>query len=163
MSHSLYHRNGNTENSKCKWKNFRYVTEIKKNYSSEKEISGFFVQNCIGRCLIKDLLQISFSKILLDFNQIQFYWSFPGFPATLFKKETLAQMFFCEFCQISQNTFLQNTSGRLLLHICFLREQIFLDWFSCKISGSAEGNYLSKLKANKKGYFERWIKHLFNI
>ena len=26
-------------------------------------------------------------------------------PATLFKKETLAQVFFCEFCQISKNTF----------------------------------------------------------
>ena len=32
-------------------------------------------------------------------------------PATLLKKETLAQMFSCEFCEISKNTFLQNTSG----------------------------------------------------
>ena len=30
-------------------------------------------------------------------------------------KETLAQVFLCEFCEISENTFLQNTSGRLLL------------------------------------------------
>ena len=31
------------------------------------------------------------------------------------KKETLAQVFSCEFCEISKNTFLQNTSARLLL------------------------------------------------
>ena len=31
------------------------------------------------------------------------------------KKETLAQVFSCEFCDISKNTFLQNISGRLLL------------------------------------------------
>ena len=36
-------------------------------------------------------------------------------PATLLKKETLAQVFSCEFCDISKNTFLQNISGRLLL------------------------------------------------
>ena len=32
------------------------------------------------------------------------------------KKETLAQVFSCEFCQISKNNFSQNTSGRLLLN-----------------------------------------------
>ena len=31
------------------------------------------------------------------------------------KIEILAQVFPCEFCEISKNTFLQNTSGRLLL------------------------------------------------
>ena len=31
--------------------------------------------------------------------------------------QSLAQVFFCEFCGISKNTFLQNTSGRLLLFI----------------------------------------------
>ena len=30
------------------------------------------------------------------------------------KIETLAQVFSCEFCEISKNTFLQKTSGRLL-------------------------------------------------
>ena len=30
-------------------------------------------------------------------------------PATLLKKETLAQMLFCEFCEISKNTFLYRT------------------------------------------------------
>ena len=33
----------------------------------------------------------------------------------LIKKETLVQLFSCEFCEISKNTFSQNTSGRLLL------------------------------------------------
>ena len=32
-------------------------------------------------------------------------------------KETPPQVFSCEFCKASKNTFLQNTSGRLLL--CF--------------------------------------------
>ena len=35
--------------------------------------------------------------------------------ATLFKKETLAQVFSCEFCEILRAPFVQNTSGRLLL------------------------------------------------
>ena len=35
----------------------------------------------------------------------------------LSKKETLAQVFFCEFCEILKNTFLQNTPGQLLLQI----------------------------------------------
>ena len=33
------------------------------------------------------------------------------------KKETLAQVFSGDFCEISKNTFLHNTSGRLLLGI----------------------------------------------
>ena len=36
------------------------------------------------------------------------------------KKETLAQVFSCEFCQISKSTLLQNTYGRLLLLIADL-------------------------------------------
>ena len=35
--------------------------------------------------------------------------------ATLLKKETLAQVLSCEFCEMSTNTLFQNTSGRLLL------------------------------------------------
>ena len=30
-------------------------------------------------------------------------------PVTLFKKEALAQVFSCEFCEISKNTFLHRT------------------------------------------------------
>ena len=32
------------------------------------------------------------------------------------KKETLAHGLSCEFCEVFKNTFLQNTSGRLLLN-----------------------------------------------
>ena len=32
-------------------------------------------------------------------------------PYNFIKKETMAQVFSCEFCEISKNTFLQNTSG----------------------------------------------------
>ena len=35
--------------------------------------------------------------------------------ATLLKEETLVQVFSREFCEISKNTFFQNTFGRLLL------------------------------------------------
>ena len=38
-----------------------------------------------------------------------------SFLIKLHKKETLAQVFSCEFCGTSKNTFLQNTFGRLLL------------------------------------------------
>ena len=42
-------------------------------------------------------------------------------PATLLKNETLAQVFSCEFCEISKSTsFLQNTSERLLLAVITL-------------------------------------------
>ena len=42
-------------------------------------------------------------------------------PATLLKNETVAQVFSCEFCEISKNTsFLQNTSERLLLAVITL-------------------------------------------
>ena len=37
------------------------------------------------------------------------------------KKETVAQMFFCEFCEIPNKTFLQHVSGRLLLEVFYSR------------------------------------------
>ena len=37
------------------------------------------------------------------------------------KKETVAQMVFCEFCEISKKTFLQHVSGRLLLEVFYSR------------------------------------------
>ena len=39
------------------------------------------------------------------------------------KKETLAQVFSCEFCEFSKNTFLQHTSARLLLVSVFSVEE----------------------------------------
>ena len=32
------------------------------------------------------------------------------------KKKAMAQVFSCEFCKVSKNTFLQDTSGRLFLN-----------------------------------------------
>ena len=50
---------------------------------------------------------------------------------------TLAQVFSCEFYKISKNTFLQNTTGRLLLTIHYLFDTnkltgTILDLESCK-------------------------------
>ena len=74
------------------------------------------------------------------------------------KKETLAQVFSCEFCEISLRTsFLQNTTGRLLLCFCsyaryycyFICEfQKFPQWFIlkiCNISYLRKGDKLYKL------------------
>ena len=47
------------------------------------------------------------------------------------KKETLAQVFSCEFCEISKNTFLQNTSTRLLSYILceyYVNKVIFISF-----------------------------------
>ena len=38
-------------------------------------------------------------------------------PETLLKKETLIQVFSCQYFEICENTFLQNTFGRLLLSL----------------------------------------------
>ena len=48
----------------------------------------------------KELRQSLFFNNVADFR-----------PAALLKKEALAQVFPCEFCEISKNTFLQNTSS----------------------------------------------------
>ena len=42
------------------------------------------------------------------FRQGLFFNKFTG-PCNFFKKETLAQVFFCEFCKISKNTFSHRT------------------------------------------------------
>ena len=57
-------------------------------------------------------------------------------PATFIKKEALAQVFSSEFCEISKNTFLQNTSGRLLLFV----KKLF--W---KISQDSQGNTCTRV------------------
>ena len=42
----------------------------------------------------------------------------------LYLKKTLVQVFSCEFCEISTSFFLQNTSGRLLLLLILLYEEL---------------------------------------
>ena len=54
--------------------------------------------------------------------QVPFYNKVAGLRAcNLIKKETLAPVFSYEFCEISKNTFSQNTSERLLLDNTALR------------------------------------------
>ena len=43
-------------------------------------------------------------------------------PATLLKKETLAQVFSCEFCEISKNTFFTE-------HLCATASIIYMYYF----------------------------------
>ena len=54
---------------------------------------------------------------LANFTGKHLYWSLFLIKLWLsaFKKETLAHVFSCKFCEFSKNTFLQNTSGRLVL------------------------------------------------
>ena len=67
-------------------------------------------------------------------------------PATL-KKKTRAQVLFCENCEISKSTFLQNTAGRLLLYFGI---SIFRRFFVSK-----------HLSLDLGGKFQRlYIKHI---
>ena len=59
------------------------------------------------RCSVKKGALRNFAKLTgkdlcqsLFFNNVAGLW-----PVTLLKKETLAQVFLCEFCEISKNTF----------------------------------------------------------
>ena len=77
------------------------------------------------------------------------------------KKETLVQVFCCEFCEILWTTFLQNTSGRLLPEPYFFYKQLVymqrtLGWQIAKqLSGikhfSLRNNKNYRLK--KSGFF----------
>ena len=56
-----------------------------------------FTEGVVRRCFYKESVLRNFTK-------------FTGLrPATLLKKETLAQVFSCGFCEISKNTFLHRT------------------------------------------------------
>ena len=56
-----------------------------------------FTEEVVRRCFYKEGVLRNFTK-------------FTGLrPATLLKKETLAQVFSCGFCEISKNTFLHRT------------------------------------------------------
>ena len=62
-------------------------------------------------------------------------------PATLLKKEALAQVFSCEFCEISKNTFLQITSGRLRLFLInFIRGVVTA--FACTVYNLCRSSHL---------------------
>ena len=66
--------------------------------------------------------------------QILFFNQVAGLrPATLLKKETLAQVFSCKFCEISKNTFFTERLWWLLLIEKHLRCMIFQQSFCLKI------------------------------
>ena len=66
-------------------------------------------------CSVKKGILRNFTKFTgNNLRQSLFLNKVAGRPATLLKKR-LPQVFSCEFCEISKNAFLQNTSGRLLL------------------------------------------------
>ena len=59
-----------------------------------------------------------YSRIYLHLIQPLYIYNL-AWPATLLKKESLAQVFSCEFCEISKNTFLTEHLWWLLLEIHF--------------------------------------------
>ena len=66
------------------------------------------------RCSIKKVfLKISQNPQENTCARVSFLKKLQAAPATLLKN-TLAQVFSCEFCEFFKNTFLQNTPGRLL-------------------------------------------------
>ena len=66
--------------------------------------------------------------------QILFFNQVAGLrPATLLKKETLAQVFSCKFCEISKSTFFTERLWWLLLIEKHLRCMIFQQSFCLKI------------------------------
>ena len=80
------------------------------------------------------------------------------------KKETLAQAFSCEFCEVFYRTpYLQNTSGRLLLKLSSLRWAFYLviPWqliFACLIWNSVKVAKWGKPKQTAGGVLNNFVK-----
>ena len=86
----------------------------------------------------------------------------------LVKKETLAQVFSCESSGISKNTFLQNTSGRLLLNMPNWENQLVLHFeFQCQtLLGLYQNTYIpvdTGRKLNVHKTFRRRPERLLNV
>ena len=68
------------------------------------------------RCSLKKGVLRNFAKFTgKHLCQSVFFNKVAVAACNFIKKETQAPVFSCEFCEISKNTFSQNTSGRLLL------------------------------------------------
>ena len=90
-----------------------YKTEGKINQSVLNFLKHYYFRSSHLRCSLKKVfLEISQNSqeniCARDYFLIKL-------QAYFIKKESVAQVFSCEFCEISKNTFFQNTSGRLLL------------------------------------------------
>ena len=113
------------------------ITEIKINqifpdskfllegYSEPFSLDRFEHRSSHRKCSVKKSVLRNFAKFTgKHLCQSLFFNNVAGLrPATLLKKETLAQVFSSEFFEISKNTVSQNTSGRLLL--------CRRSWYSC--------------------------------
>ena len=135
------------QNILCCWNNFKTVTAQKMKFS----VKEFFYEICrflrICLHLLKKIINVNFifcaewnvTQVLLEkddcfichLNRSSEFLlknlhlseaATRGQGCNFIKKETLAQVFSCEFCEFFKNTFLQNTSGRLLL-TCFAPDQ----------------------------------------
>ena len=94
---------------------------------------------------------------------VSFLLKFQASGLQLYLKETLAQVFFCEFSEISKNTFFIKTFGRLLLkgkigvkcvNVLRIHGTIRLFKFIIRVK------FESLLKLNKKG-LERRLRYPF--
>ena len=78
-------------------------------------------------------------------------------PATLFKKEVLAQVFSCEFCDISKNTFLYRTPlvGASVASLSHFVQDFRIKYFSCysHISRNISNTYSWDTKRFSPGTF----------
>ena len=92
----------------CPWSSKKNATmQIRKNLI--KLHKSYIGRSSHRRCSVGKGVLRNFTKFTGKHLCQSLYFNY-------FKIETLAQVFFCEFCEISKNTFLQNTSGRLLLY-----------------------------------------------
>ena len=72
------------------------------------------------------------------------------------QKRDLAQVFSCEFSKISKNTFLQNTSGRLLLLLAFQKQppkMLYEKKCYLKISQKSQGNTFGLRNFQKRIFY----------
>ena len=76
------------------------------------------------------------------------------------KKQTLAQVLSCKFCEISKNTFLQNTSGRLLLLFDDMHSYATLTNFITIISKLPNVCCMKDTTFNNKKNVSHFEKHL---
>ena len=102
-------------------KDFSSKCDKIRNFLNEKSLMKNFIFCAVPypkTCNQKHPLDMFYKKKCSEkFRKIHRKTPVPEFPfnKNFIKKETLAQMFSCEFCEIFKNTIFQNTPVRLLL------------------------------------------------
>ena len=69
--------------------------------------------------MLESLLNKVADLLVRTFTRISFFYKVPSDACNFITKETLAQVFFCEFCEIFKNNFLHKTLLNLL-KLCVL-------------------------------------------